>query len=318
MQTFYWRPLDVVLQVNAVFLEESTVPMDDFLVGLVNQNSQQLVSLLKAQDFESANLFFQGLVAIEAYPTDTVRPPPPSSAPVQPPEDLDTDDNALSGLAIFGIVAGSLGFIAVLAFGTMKYRRKHQHSQVMEQRNWVSNEDHAASFAETIKQTNGAAASGLETTDRSVPSQSRDEHSVSNASASTGGHLSKDDSSANYAYSLEGKSANARSSVHSQSHDDASSHGDSTTIYNNTRFVSRTVMAPPGKLGIIIDTTLLGPTIHQVNDQSPMVDLLFTGEIIAAINDIDTQCMSIEDITSLMAQTTNQERKLTVLSEDIQ
>jgi C-terminal processing protease CtpA/Prc len=77
-------------------------------------------------------------------------------------------------------------------------------------------------------------------------------------------------------------------------------------------------MAPPGKLGIIIDTTLLGPTIHQVNDHSPMVDLLFTGEIIAAINGIDTQCMSIEDITSLMAQTTNQERKLTVLSEDIQ
>lgn len=321
LQTFYWRPLDVALQVDAILLEETSVELDDFLVGLVNQNPEQLVDLLKAQDFESANLFFTGLVAVEAYPTDSVRPPPPSSSPVPAPEEPDTDDNALSGLAIFGIVALTLVIVGTLAYGGRKYRRKNQPAQVIENRNGVSNEDHAATattFPETVKGTNGAAASGLETTDRSVPSQSRDEQSVSDASASTGGRMSKDGSSTNYAYSLGAKSADAKSSAHSKSHDDESSHGDSAIIFNNTRFVSRTVMAPPGKLGIIIDTTLLGPTIHKVNDQSPMVDLLSTGEIIAAINDIDTQCMSIAEITALMAQTTNQERKLTVLSEDLQ
>jgi hypothetical protein len=99
-----------------------------------------------------------------------------------------------------------------------------------------------------------------------------------------------------------------------QSGDDVSSHAMSSLRQN---MVSRTVIAPPGKLGIVIDTTLEGPVVHKVNPQSPLEGSLFPGDIIVAIDDVDTRAMSASAITALMVRTANLRRKLTVLSEDI-
>jgi C-terminal processing protease CtpA/Prc len=96
--------------------------------------------------------------------------------------------------------------------------------------------------------------------------------------------------------------------------DEMSSHAMSSLRQN---MVSRTVVAPPGKLGIVIDTTLEGPVVHKVNPQSPLEGSLFPGDIIVAIDDVDTRAMSASAITALMVRTANQRRKLTVLSEDI-
>ena len=99
----------------------------------------------------------------------------------------------------------------------------------------------------------------------------------------------------------------------SESGSEMSSHAMSSLRQN---MVSRTVVAPPGKLGIVIDTTLEGPVVHKVNPQSPLEGTLFPGDIIVAIDDVDTRAMSASAITALMVRTANLRRKLTVLSED--
>lgn len=79
---------------------------------------------------------------------------------------------------------------------------------------------------------------------------------------------------------------------------------------------ARTVVAPAGKLGIVIDTTLEGPVVHRVNPGSPLEGVLFPGDIIVAIDDVDTRAMSASSITALMIKTANKKRNLTVQSYD--
>ena len=76
---------------------------------------------------------------------------------------------------------------------------------------------------------------------------------------------------------------------------------------------TRVVIAPPGKLGIIIDTTVEGPVVHRINPGSSMMDKLSPGEIIIAIDDVDCRAMSASAITQLMIKTTGRERKFTVV-----
>jgi hypothetical protein len=100
----------------------------------------------------------------------------------------------------------------------------------------------------------------------------------------------------------------------SASGDELSSHAMSSL---RQTMISRTIVAPPGKLGIVIDTTLEGPIVHKINPQSPLEGSLFPGDIIVAIDDVDTRAMSASAITALMVRTANLRRTLTVLSEDM-
>lgn len=79
-----------------------------------------------------------------------------------------------------------------------------------------------------------------------------------------------------------------------------------------TVVVTRTVVAPSGKLGIVIDTTLDGPVVHNVNQSSRLKGKIFPGDIIVAIDDVDTRAMSASAITALMAKTAHQRRTLSV------
>lgn len=57
--------------------------------------------------------------------------------------------------------------------------------------------------------------------------------------------------------------------------------------------------------------------IHRVNDSSPLFGQIFPGDVIVAVNNIDTRAMSAQAITSLMARTSSRRRKITVLSADV-
>jgi len=78
---------------------------------------------------------------------------------------------------------------------------------------------------------------------------------------------------------------------------------------------TRQVIAPPGKLGVIIDTTVEGPVVHHVDDTSALLGKIWPGDIIIAIDDVDTRAMPAPDITALMVLTANKERNLTVIGE---
>jgi PDZ domain len=80
---------------------------------------------------------------------------------------------------------------------------------------------------------------------------------------------------------------------------------------------NKTCFYRQGKLGIVIDTTLDGPVIHRVNDNSPLKGYIFPGDIIVAVNNTDTRAMSAQAITSLMGRTAQRRRMLTVLSTDM-
>ena len=76
---------------------------------------------------------------------------------------------------------------------------------------------------------------------------------------------------------------------------------------------TRVVLAPSGKLGIVIDTTIDGPVVHHVNNASALKGKIFPGDLIVAIDNVDTRAMSASAITGLMIKTAKQKRRLTVL-----
>ena len=93
---------------------------------------------------------------------------------------------------------------------------------------------------------------------------------------------------------------------------------DSKSIITARRgpMVTREIQAPPGKLGIVIDTSLEGPIVHKVNENSPLQGQIFTGDIITSINGIDTRAMKASAITNIMIRTAHEPRILKVASED--
>ena len=87
--------------------------------------------------------------------------------------------------------------------------------------------------------------------------------------------------------------------------------------FSRRGMVTRQLQAPPGKLGIIIDTSLEGPVVHRVNENSPLFGKIFQGDIITSINNIDTRAMKASAITQIMMRTAHEPRVLTVASDDL-
>jgi len=72
--------------------------------------------------------------------------------------------------------------------------------------------------------------------------------------------------------------------------------------------------APPGPLGIVIDTTSEGPIIHSLKPTSQLLGLINTGDLVVGLDDIDTRGMTAATVTRLMAKRSQQpQRKITLL-----
>ena len=104
------------------------------------------------------------------------------------------------------------------------------------------------------------------------------------------------------------------SNLRSGDEEDEGNEGDDDTKVNFAaqNVTTRKVLAPSGKLGIVIDTTVEGPVVHNINEGSRLQGKLFPGDIIVAIDDVDTRAMSASAITTLMVKTANQNRTLTI------
>lgn len=73
------------------------------------------------------------------------------------------------------------------------------------------------------------------------------------------------------------------------------------------------VYAPPGPLGIIIDTTPEGPMIHSLKPTSQLSGLVNPGDLIVGLDGVDTRNMTAATFTRLMAKRSQGERKITLL-----
>lgn len=82
-----------------------------------------------------------------------------------------------------------------------------------------------------------------------------------------------------------------------------------------------TIAAPPGKLGVFLENRKesRGTVVTKVRPNSPLANLIHTGDRILAIDGADVSLMAVSEITSIMQRTINHERTLTVLktTEDV-
>ena len=65
----------------------------------------------------------------------------------------------------------------------------------------------------------------------------------------------------------------------------------------------------------MVDATSEGPVVQKVDPRSPLQGLLFPGDIMVAMGDVDTREMSTSAITALMVLASGVRRRLTLLSE---
>ncbi len=80
--------------------------------------------------------------------------------------------------------------------------------------------------------------------------------------------------------------------------------------------ICRDVIAPPGKLNIVIHSTKDGPAIHSVKQGSALEGKLFRGDLVVAVDDMDTRTLNAVDVMEMMAQKSDSERKITVIHCD--
>ena len=74
------------------------------------------------------------------------------------------------------------------------------------------------------------------------------------------------------------------------------------------------VFAPPGPIGIVVDSTKKGCIVHSLKKTSPMQGLINPGDLIVALDDFDVRKMDAASLTKLMAKKSQQkERKFTLV-----
>jgi hypothetical protein len=75
------------------------------------------------------------------------------------------------------------------------------------------------------------------------------------------------------------------------------------------------IFAPPGKLGVVIDTPDDGaPVVHAVKDSSVIADKIQVGDKLCAVDDEDVRSMTAIKVSKLISRkSANPSRKLTII-----
>ena len=89
-------------------------------------------------------------------------------------------------------------------------------------------------------------------------------------------------------------------------------------VYDDVQEILIDVYAPAGKLGVVIDTPNDGaPVIHAVKETSPIVDKVFVGDKLVAVDDEDVRAMTAMKVSKLISRKGNQaSRKLTIIRHE--
>ena len=81
----------------------------------------------------------------------------------------------------------------------------------------------------------------------------------------------------------------------------------------SNKIICRDIIAPPGKLGMIIHSTKDGPAVHSIKPDSALEGQLFTGDLLVAVDGVDTRTSSAEDVMEIMTSKMDFERKITAI-----
>ena len=178
---------------------------------------------------------------------------------------------------IAAIVVGGLIVLMLLLLIGMKARKRRQCSE-------SSRNQQSKAVKTNTKSSSSATAKKTAASTKSPPSPTS--LTITNTSSST---------------------SSPRSSTTAASSKSSSHH----------RRLRREIMAPSGKLGIIVANTTKpshGPAVHTIRPGSPMEGLVYVNDIIVGVNDVDTRKFTAEEITQVMKDTAGEGRKIVVLS----
>jgi hypothetical protein len=320
-------PLLTLVQVTGkVNGSENLTDLNEILLNSLEADPNGFVSMLKALPGDSG-VYFRSAKSVEEF---AALPASPTSAPI----DGGGGNNDLGvPVAVFAAFGGflTLGCIAFAIRRTYSDTRgigtaSAAFSSAASGSKMKPVRDYVPTAVETsttdLQETDLQECTGERKPDAPGPSpmvrteSNVDASTVQGASSVMEYSEAGDDS---YTYSLEAGNVD-----HQASGSVLSDHGafssleddQSTQASARPNLVSRVIVAPSGKLGIIVDTTLEGPVVHVVNPKSPLQGIVEPGDIIVAIGDVDARAMSAADITALMIKTAGNERIFTILREE--
>ena len=72
-------------------------------------------------------------------------------------------------------------------------------------------------------------------------------------------------------------------------------------------------VAPPGKLGVAVDTLDDVPVVHRIKPGSPLQGILYPKDKIICIDEISTSSMTAGEVTKLMVARMTRPRRITYL-----
>jgi C-terminal processing protease CtpA/Prc len=98
---------------------------------------------------------------------------------------------------------------------------------------------------------------------------------------------------------------------------ESSSPGQQISYTDELRYLPKQhVFVPPGKIGVAIDVLNGQPVVHKVRKGSPLEKMLQPNDIIVAIDDEDTSCLSAAHVTNMMVKGMDRVRKITYVRRD--
>jgi hypothetical protein len=313
------QPLETQVVVTGRFSGESVVDdFDELLQSIVDANSTGLIDLL----MEPPLVYFNGVTSIVT--ADSLSPTSaPSSAPSKAGGSAESNDAG----KIAGIIVGSVfGAIVIVVLGVVIFlrRRAIREGSPLPVRSMESSQPDSPNgiIAQSATPTWNRPDSDVEIF---AASDNQSQMSHLGAQSYMGSMTDTDLGGADtmsYAYSLDAGyvEPSLKSGVAVNTMVGTTIPGEETQSQTGQKpnQITREVIAPPGKLGIVIDTTIQGPVVHKVNKNSPLQGILFPGDIVTAIDATDTRSMTASAITALMVQTANQQRRLTVVTDESQ
>jgi hypothetical protein len=293
------------------------------LFYIMQADTEGFISMLKELPGVSG-LYFRPVEAVTAFNPDTFTAfPTPAPVDTSGGGDKGGDDDIGVPVLVFAIVGGVLVLGSIVLGAWFVSQRSTVAASAPDSpatpgSSYPSKQVSTQSDSATVPVAN--AASRLAVAPASVAVKDAGSNIDSSAVHSGASIMeSSDAGDMSYTYSLDAGNLDQQTYATGLSGAGALStlEGDqSTEVSGRPNMVSREVVAPPGKLGIVIDTTLEGPVVHKVNPGSPLDGIVSPGDIIVAIDNVDTRAMSASAITALMVKTANQERRMTILSED--
>ena len=74
--------------------------------------------------------------------------------------------------------------------------------------------------------------------------------------------------------------------------------------------IVREHVAPAGKLGVVVESTVYGPQINSLRENSPLVGIMKSGDLLLEIQGVDVRNMSATKVTKLMTDLMGEERTI--------